>query len=149
VYDPALNSWATSTLAVTPRMGGVAVVDGDRIYVVGGAVQNSLYGDSLVEIVTAGGVTAAPSLGLRRVQVVGGLLPSGPAIAGGWTAASDTATSEGLFGARTDWQSLPPMPTSRAGAAAAVIDGKLIVAGGGQYPGTWVRQDVVEMLEAK
>ncbi len=149
IYDPVANTWATSTLAVTPREAGVAVVDADRIYVIGGAVQNSLYGDPIVEIVAADAVTVGPSLNLARVQVTGGLLPAGLVIAGGWTAALDTATAEGLLGARTAWQSLPPMPTSRAGAAAAVIDGSLIVAGGGQYRGaSWVYQDAVEALEA-
>ena len=148
VYDPASNTWATSPLTVTPRAAGIAVVDSDRIYVIGGAIQNSLYGNSIVEIVTADGVTAGPSLGLARVQVTGGLLPSGLVIAGGWTAQSDTPTAEGLLGARTAWQPMPPMPTSRAGAAAAVVNGSLIVAGGGQYAGIWAYQDAVEALEA-
>ena len=149
IYDPASNSWTTSTLTVTPRASGVAVVDSDRIYVIGGVVQNSLYGDSIVEIVTADGVTAGPSLGLARAQVAGGLLPSGLMVAGGWTPALDTPTAEGLLGARTAWQSLPPMPTTRAGAAAAVVNGSLIVAGGGQFlHAAWVQQNVVEALAA-
>ncbi len=150
LYDPSSNSWTSSTLTVTPRAGGVALVDSDaRIYVVGGAIQNSLYGDPIVEIVTANGVTAAPSLALGRVQVAGGLLPSGLAIAGGWTAAGDTATAEGLVGSRSAWQPLPPMPTSRAGAASAVVNGTLIVAGGAQYQDRWIAQDVVEGLAAQ
>jgi N-acetylneuraminic acid mutarotase len=150
IYDPASNTWATSTLAVTPRAAGVAVADSDRIYVIGGAVQNSLYGDSIVEIVTADGIASAPSLGLARVQVAGGLLPFGLVVAGGWTAQYDTATAECLLGPRTAWQSLPPMPTSRAGAAAAVVNGGLIVAGGGQFQHlSWVAQDAVEVLEAE
>ena len=71
------------------------MVDSDRIYVIGGALQNSLYGDPIVEIVTADAVTAGPSLNVGRVQVAGGLLPSGPVVAGGWTAALDTPTAEG------------------------------------------------------
>ncbi len=150
LYTAASDSWASSTLTVTPRAGGVAVTDSDgSVYVIGGALQNSLYGNSLVEIVTASGVTAGPSLSLGRVQVAGGLLPSGLMIAGGWTAALDTATAEGLVGPRAAWQSLPPMPTHRAGAAAAVINGSLIVAGGGQYLGKWVAQSVVEALVAQ
>jgi len=148
IYDPVAGTWATSTLTVTPRAGGVAVVDSDRIYVIGGALQGSLYGDPITEIVTNDAVLAGPPLRKGRVQVAGGLLASGLAIAGGWTAALDTATAEGLFGTRAAWQSLPPMPTSRAGAAAAVIDGNLVVAGGGQYRGSWIYQDVVEALQA-
>jgi hypothetical protein len=149
IYDPVSNSWTTSTLAVTPRASGVAVVDSDRIYVIGGVVQNSLYGDSIVEIVTAAGVTVGPSLGLSRAQVAGGLLPAGLAVAGGWTPAFETATAEVLLGARAAWQMLPPMPTKRAGAAAAVVDGSLIVAGGGQFQGAgWIAQDAVEALRA-
>lgn len=149
IYDPASNTWATSTLTVTPRASGVAVVDSDQIYVIGGASQDSIYGDSIVEIVTADGVTAGHSLALARCQVVGGLLPSGLVVAGGWTPSFDTATAEGLLGARTEWQSLPPMPTIRAGAAAAVINGSLIVAGGGQFiDAHWVEQNAVEALKA-
>jgi len=148
IYDPTANTWATSPLAVTPRAGGTAVVDADRIYVIGGALQTSLYGDSIVEIVTTNGVVVAPALGLGRVQLAGGLLPSGIAVAGGWTAEGDTPTAEGLFGRRTGWQSIPAMPTSRAGAATAVIDGSLIVAGGGQFSGMWTYQDAVEALTA-
>jgi N-acetylneuraminic acid mutarotase len=149
IYDPAANAWTTSTLAVTPRAGGVAVVDGDRIYVIGGAGQGSLYGDPTVEIVTASGVTAGPSLLLGRVQVAGGLLPSGPVVAGGWTPQYDTAEAEGLLGARTGWQLMPAMPTHRSGAAAAVVGGSLIVAGGGQFlHAAWVYQDAVEALAA-
>jgi hypothetical protein len=148
IYDPTSNSWAASALVVTPRAAGVAVADSDRIYVIGGAIQSSLYGDPIVEVVTSGAVVSAPSLGLGRAQVTGGLLPAGPVVAGGWTAAGDTPTIEGLLGARTAWQSFPPMPTSRAGAASAVIDGSLIVAGGGQYSGHWVAQTAVEALAA-
>jgi N-acetylneuraminic acid mutarotase len=148
-FDPMSNSWSTSPLAVTPRSAGIAVTDSHRVYVIGGASQNSLYGDPIVEILTAEGVTSAPSLGLARVQVAGGLLPAGLVVAGGWTANLDTAAAEGLLGAQTMWQSLPPMPTSRAGAAAAVVNGSLIVAGGGQFlQSEWVQQDVVEALEA-
>jgi N-acetylneuraminic acid mutarotase len=151
LYDPASNSWSSSTLAVTPRVAGVAVADSDgSIYVIGGAIQNSLYGDAIVEIVRPNGVTTGPSLSLSRVQVAGGLLPAGLMIAGGWTAASDTATAEGLVGSRAGWQSLPPMPTSRAGAASAVVKGSLIVAGGGQFRGAkWEQQNVVEALVAE
>jgi N-acetylneuraminic acid mutarotase len=148
IYDPASDTWAGSPLAVTPRAGGVALVDADRMYVIGGAVQNSLYGDPIVEIVTVDGVCRAPALGLGRVQIVGGLLPFGLVVAGGWTVQLDTPSVEGLLGARSAWQSLPPMPTSRAGAASAVVNGSLIVAGGGQYQGAWVYQNAVEVLEA-
>jgi N-acetylneuraminic acid mutarotase len=148
LYDPGANTWSSSTLAVTPRAAGVAVVDSaGNSYVIGGALQNSLYGDPIVEVVTATGVTAGPPLTLGRAQIAGGLLSYGLVVAGGWTAAGDTPMVEGLLGARTVWQSLPPMPTSRAGAAAAVINGSLIVAGGGQYSGKWVYQDVVEALD--
>lgn len=149
IYDPTSNSWASSPLTVTPRASGVAVADADRIYVIGGAVQNSLYGDSIVEIVAADGVTAGPPLGLARAQIAGGLLPSGLVVAGGWTPTYDTATAEALLGARTAWQSLPLMPTKRAGAAAAVVNGSLIVAGGGEFQHvSWVPQDAVEALQA-
>ena len=81
--------------------------------------------------------------------MAGGLLPSGLAVAGGWTPAFDTATAEALLGARRAWELLPPMPTTRAGAAAAVVNGSLIVAGGGQFQHVaWVQQDVVEALAA-
>lgn len=149
IYDPSSNGWATSTLTVTPRAGGLAVVDGDQTYVIGGAGMNNLYGVSLVEVVTAGAVTTGPPLNLPRVQVAGGLLPAGLAVAGGWTPQYETSTAECLIGARTAWQPLPPMPTSRAGAAAAVINGTLIVAGGAQLVhAVWVYQDVVEALAA-
>jgi hypothetical protein len=82
------------------------------------------------------------------VQVTGGLLAFGPVVAGGWTTELDTAKVEGLPGARTAWQPLPSMPTSRAGAAAAVVNGALIVAGGGQYQGKWIYQNAVEELAA-
>jgi len=69
-------------------------------------------------------------------------------VAGGWIG-DDTPTAEGLLGARTAWQPLPPMPTSRTGAAAAVVTGSLIVAGSGQFRGaSWVKQDAVEALQA-
>jgi hypothetical protein len=98
--------------------------------------------------VTAEGVDAAPSLGIGRAQVVGGLLSSGLVVAGGWTANLDTPTAECLLGARAAWQFLPSMPTRRAGAAAAVVNGRLIVAGGGQFSGvSWAPQSVVEALE--
>jgi hypothetical protein len=124
------------------------VVDSDRTYVLGGARQDSNYGDPLVEIVTIDGVCRGPSLGLARVQVTGGLLPFGLVVAGGWTAQLQTPSVEGLLGTRSAWQSLPPMPTSRAGAASAVVNGTLIVAGGGQYQGVWDYQNVVEALQA-
>src|SRR5262249_6524156 len=97
---------------------------------------------------TAAGTATAPSLNLARTQVAGGLLAGSLAIAGGWTSASDSASAEGLFGPRTAWQELPDMPTHRAGAAAAVIGNRLIVAGGGQYDGQWHYQTAVEALEA-
>jgi hypothetical protein len=40
------------------------------------------------------------------------------------------------------------MPTSRAGATSAVVNGSLIVAGGGQYHAVWEYQNVVEALQA-
>jgi N-acetylneuraminic acid mutarotase len=148
LYDPASDTWTTSPLTVTPRAAGVALVDADRLYVIGGAVQSSLYGDPIVEIVTADDTCRAPALKLGRAQVVGGRLPFGLVVAGGWTAQLDTASVEGLPGAGSTWQPLPAMPTSRAGAASAVVNGALIVAGGGQYQGSWVYQNAVEVLEA-
>ena len=148
IADPASDTWASSPLTVTPRAGAVAVVDADRMYVVGGAVQKSLYGDPLVEVVTPDGVCRGPALGLGRVQVAGGLLSAGLVVAGGWTVQLDTATVEGLLGARSSWQSLPPMPTSRAGAASAVVNGTSDRRWRRANQGTWVYQNTVEVLEA-
>lgn len=102
LYDPGANTWSSSRLAVTPRAAGVAVVDSaGNSYVIGGALQNSLYGDPIVEVVTATGITAGPPLTLGRVQIAGGLLSCGIVVAGGWTAAGDTPIVEGLLGARS------------------------------------------------
>jgi serine/threonine-protein kinase PknK len=151
LYDPVARAWSTSTQRITPREGGVAVTDGSSIYVIGGAVKNSLYGDSMVEIVSATETTTAPSLNLGRVQIAGGFLAGAVVIAGGWTAAASTATAEGLFGTSSTWQKLPEMPTHRAGPVAAVLGNRLIVAGGGQYRGggQFDFQTTVEALEAR
>jgi hypothetical protein len=106
------------------------------------------FADPLVEIVTSDGVCRGPALGMGRVQITGGLLPFGLVVAGGWTAALHTASVEGLLGTRSAWQSLPPIPTSRAGATSAVVNGALIVAGGGQYHAFWDYQNAVEALQA-
>jgi hypothetical protein len=149
VYDPASNTWERSSLAITPREAGVAVVDSARTYTIGGASQNSLSGDSLVEVVASDGVCRGPALDRARVQITGGLLPSGLVVAGGWTGASHTDSVEGLLGARSAWQPLPPMQMVRGGAASAVVNGSLIVAGGGEFQGgRWVYLNAVDALEA-
>lgn len=149
IFDAASNGWTSSPLQITPRASGVAVVDADRVYVIGGAGQGSLYGDLTVEIITADAVTPGPLLGLGRVQAGGGLLPVGIVVAGGWTNQQVSGTVEGLLGASSQWQDLPPMPTARSGTASAVVNGSLIIAGGGQFQGaSWIAQDAVEALAA-
>ncbi|HKZ86742.1 MAG TPA: kelch repeat-containing protein [Anaerolineae bacterium] len=126
-YDPAANAWSELGSMPERRMSGAAVTIGDKVYVAGGMGDS----DSLLEFTPDTGEWRILSGGLHprdhanAVAFEGKIWPIGGRGAGGETNAVE------IFDPATEtWSAGPPLNIARAGFAAAVVDGRIMVAGG-------------------
>lgn len=132
IYDVATDTWSEGPEMPAQRQGSAAVTLGDYIYVIGGDEKNN----HLLRFDPASGEWAelAPLLEIRNhVQAV--VLDGKIWVLGGrWYGASnsivDFHTVEIYDPAADTWTAGPRMNRPHAGAAAAVIDGKIYIAGG-------------------
>ena len=139
VYDGATDSWSEGAPMPTGTERGAAAVGviGDKIYVAGGYRDGSVADFSAYDTLT-GTWQTLPPLPEARDHLVGGAVGTTFFAIGG-----RTGGIEGLRG-QTDafdlatgvWTARAPIPTARGGAAAAVLDGRIHVAGGEGNPAT-------------
>lgn len=141
IYDPDADRWTTGAAIPTRREHlGAGVIDG-RIYVVGGRWEGKLTGaleiyDPAADAWAAGPPLPTPRSGFAaalvggRLHVVGGEDPA--ALRGRVFAAN-----EAYDPIAREWSALAPEPLPRHGAAAAVVDGRLLVIGGAWRQGVW------------
>jgi N-acetylneuraminic acid mutarotase len=139
VYNPATDKWTALPDMPRVREHNVAVAVGDRLYVIAGRAgvpvpQTDAYDfttrrwiTGLAPIPTPRGGLAAARIGGEIVTIGGeppapGLLPAFNAVE-----AYDPLTDS--------WRSLTPMPVGRHGIQAAVFDGAVWIAGGGDHAG--------------
>ncbi len=135
VYDPGTDTW--TSIAPLPggleRGSGVAAVLGDKLCVAGGfrggsAVTNfSCYDPGLNEW-----DISLPSLPAPNDHLVGAVVGDEFLVVGGRNGSVNQIYTEvySYSTAAGSWELRAPMITGRGGAAAGVIDGKLIVVGG-------------------
>jgi N-acetylneuraminic acid mutarotase len=139
VYDPAADTWTALPDMPRAREHDAAVTVGDRLYVIAGRAgipvpQTDAYDfatgrwtTGLAPIPTPRGGLAATRIG-DEIVAIGGEPPA-PAL----LPAFDAVES---YNPKTDsWRALTPMPVGRHGIQAAVFDGDVWLAGGGDHAG--------------
>lgn len=142
-YTPSTNTWTTKKAMSTARWNHMCAAVAGKVYVFGGVAGTGnarrVLGDVLVyqperdEWTEAGAMpqsvqAAATAVVNGKVLLIGGRTATQPTATGPSAAAGvyefDPATGT--------WRTRQPMPTSRTGVAAAVLDGKVFVVGGGR-----------------
>jgi N-acetylneuraminic acid mutarotase len=135
-YDPATNIWTLKTDMPTSRNGHATAVGNSKIYVIGGDLQREMSGAIVEEYNPATDTWAkktdmpsrrtflsACSVG-EKIYVLGG-------VTAGFSGADWHPAAIEVYHPVTDiWTRKGNTPTLRAGAAVAVVDGKIYVIGG-------------------
>lgn len=130
-YDPGMDRWterAPMPAGSERGAAAVAVLDG-RIYLAGGFRGAAVAEVSVYDPGADGWRTDLPPLPQPLDHLVGGVLGGAFHVTGG----RDAALNARLFAldpAAGSWQERTAMPTARAGCAAAVLGGRLVVVGG-------------------
>jgi len=139
----AVGRWTRAETLPHPRSGHAAVVTGGSIYVFGGpatAAVDRFDGRRWARATgLPGGIVNAPAavaIG-RSVYVIGGFV----------AASNEPATAVRVYDttART-WRQVAPLPSPRGGHAAAVLDGKIHVIGGGNAVSTIADHSVYDPI---
>ena len=145
VFDPATQAWTNGPALPSVRFASAAAVLGTRLHVAGGWNANNTASASLntqvvfdpatqawdvaASMATARNAAAAAVLS-GRLHVLGGRSPG--------IRANDQQSLAGteVYDPATDrWTAGAPLPTARAGLAAAVLGGRLYALGGEATPG--------------
>lgn len=133
VLDPAAGTWIerSSMPPATERGSAMTAAIGETIYVAGG-LRGAAVADFFAYDTELDTWSLLPSLPTARdhgsAVAAGGLFY---AVSGRSTAVgAPTALLDVFDPARDTWTALPPMPTSRAGSGVALVEGRIIVAGG-------------------
>lgn len=132
IYDIASNSWRSGPQL--PRgSDNVAVVGaGGKVYAIGGEASNALQ----IYDPVANAWSSGPNLPGVRFASAAALFNDRLHVIGGWnysnTSSASLATQSAFDLGSQSWLAMPlaELPSARNAAAAAVIDGKLCVAGG-------------------
>lgn len=132
VYDPGTDSWTgLASMVEFGRGGGVAQAIGDKIYVVGGLRQLQSVADlSEYDTVTDTWNHALPPVPGARDHLVAAVVDDILYVIGGRVGAGLLGSVWAFDPATATWSGRSPMPTARAGMAAGVVDGNIIVVGG-------------------
>jgi N-acetylneuraminic acid mutarotase len=128
VYDPASDTWQELPPMPEPRLAGAAVTLNDKIYIAGGAGGSQ----DLLEFSPDQAdwrPLSAPNQAREHVNAV--VFEDEIWFLGGrWSGEGELASVEIYTPATDTWRNGPPMQVPRAGFAAAVVDGHIVVAGG-------------------
>jgi N-acetylneuraminic acid mutarotase len=150
VYDPATNSWTRK--ADMPRTG----CHGVQANVLGQLYVYTLYTGSAAEPTLFASYNPSTDKWVRRPipdevhqsWPVGGAINGKFYLTGGVDASGQADRVLQVYDPATRmWTKKSPIPTGRDGAFAAVVHGKLFVAGGVGLRDTWVMTDVVEAYD--
>lgn len=156
-YDPAANTWRERAPMPTPRNHATAGAVNGKAYVVGGRVGAAFVsgGSSNIGVIEAyDPATDSWSRGLPRAPTVrsagaGGVYEGRIYVSGGeyqdYRMMATLKSFEAFDPATNTWQTLPSLPVSRHGLAAAVIGNRLhMVSGDVQSAGSGVHVDTEE-----
>ncbi len=137
VYDPVMGTWTRKASMPTARNGQTGVAVGDKVYVIGGEprAQASLPTVEAYDPATdtwtqkanmpTRRTFACAAAANGKIYIFGGIIAGEPADPD-W----NTRIVEEYDPPMDHWTRKADMPTPRAGAAAAVVDGKIYVVGG-------------------
>jgi N-acetylneuraminic acid mutarotase len=151
VYDPGTDTWTTAR-SMSPGLcyAAAGVIDG-KLYVAGGPSETS--GQSSVDTLevydpATDTWTTAASMSTARTTLAGAVVDDKLYAAGGVMSNSMgfsyVSTLEAYDPASNSWTTVASMPIARSSAAAAAIDGKLYVVGGGSNVGIF---DTLEVYD--
>ncbi len=153
-YDPATNTWRARASMPTPRNHATAGAVNGKAYVIGGRVGAAFIsgGSSNIGVIEAyDPVTDSWSQGLARMPTArsagaGGAYGGRVYVTGGefqdYRMMATLKAFESYDPATNTWQTLPSLPVSRHGLAAAVIGNRLhMVSGDVQSAGSGVHVD--------
>ncbi|MFB0537678.1 MAG: kelch repeat-containing protein [Anaerolineae bacterium] len=137
VYDPATDTWTRKADMPTARNGLAAAVVNGKIYVIGGDLSAGVSGATVEEYDPATDTwTRKADMPTRRTFLCASAVNGKIYAFGGIIAVQppdpnwDTRLVEEYDPATDTWTKKTDIPTSRAGAGAAVVDGKIYVVGG-------------------
>jgi len=146
MFNPKTNRWVEGPTAMpTPRVGAVAVVSGNLIYVIGG--YNGEYLDTVESYNTSTHLWNTESLEpllVGKTDITAGLFGTRIVAADGYASNGDHGDNEAYdITTNAPWTSLASDPNPRNGACSGVIGSNLYVAGGlpnGVPPATGVTE---------
>jgi N-acetylneuraminic acid mutarotase len=132
IYDPDANEWTSGAPMPSPRGSSAVGAIGTTIYVAGGLAGGAVATLSAYDTVANEWITDLPPLPQAKDHLVGAAVDGVFYAIGG-----RNGTITGLIGtvdafdpATKKWTPRKSMPTPRGGAAAGVLDGRVLVAGG-------------------
>lgn len=131
-YDPGEDTWSVLDPMPEARMSGAAVTLGDKIYLVGDARA----GASLLEFSPSSGEWRTLPHGRHPRDHSNTVVFDGELwVLGGRGSAGEVAATEIFDPASETWREGPTLNIARAGFAAAVVQDKIMVAGGEVFAG--------------
>jgi N-acetylneuraminic acid mutarotase len=127
-YDPASDTWRELNPMPEQRLAGAAVSLGETIYVVGGAGGS----EALLAFRPDTGQWHAPAGPQQPREHVSAVAYQGElwVLGGRWFGVGELATTEIYDPASGIWRTGPDLNVARAGSAAAVVNGQIVIAGG-------------------
>ena len=143
IYDPASDEWSEGPAIPEGRRRGAAgeVLDGDKLYLVGGIIDGHYAGTvpwlDVLDLNT-GKWTQLPDAPQARDHFQAALIGGKIYAAAGRRTSAKTNETFTLTVPETDvfdiesqtWSTVAPIPTMRAGTSSLALNGKLVVAGG-------------------
>jgi N-acetylneuraminic acid mutarotase len=152
IYDPAANSWSAGPALPSPRFSSSVELIDAQVHVAGGwsfdrSNNVSIATHDAWDLAAGSWITGKAPMKTARNHAVSGVIGGKLYVVGGRGPgheaedASNLASVEAYDPAADAWTDLAPLPTPRSGGAAAVLDGKLYVLGGG-LPGNTVYKTI-------
>lgn len=130
LFDTVAGTWSTGPLLLSGTDNVAVLATGGRVHVIGGEARTA----HQVYDPVAGSWSAGPASPRVRFASAAAVLNGRLHLIGGWNynnSASDSLSSHDIYDpVAGTWSAAAPLATARNAAAAAVLDGRIVVIGG-------------------